>query len=177
MTKQSSQAGKARNQRKTRGAPQQAVPQQLQPSVAGPSNSQLHSNVVSAPRGPFNQASQANAFSIGNLNYDGSVVTHPANEPVNHNAAANQLVGNSNKPTPEDVSKMQYNLLFGPVLDQPELPGPSQTTQQQFHYQPTEVGPTPQAEGEDDSDLFGDIDFEQELANSLQPLVEFNERN
>lgn len=204
------------------------MPQQLQPYVAGPSNSQPHDNVSSAPQGPFNQTSQANTFYAVNLVHDGFVATHPANESVNHNAAANQL-GNSNKPTPDDVSKMQYNLLFGPVLNQPKLPGPSQapgtsqaagdltlesmidpalweaapmdftyqsqaqtiqqpqappqqqevqqTVQQHFHYQPAEVGPTQQAEGEDDSDLFGDIDFEQELANSLQPLVDFNARN
>lgn len=93
--------------------------------MAGPSNSQPDAHVVSAPQGPLNQTSQANTFHAGNLNYDGFVTTHPANEPVNQNAAANQL-GNSNKPTPDDVSKMQYNLLFGPVLNQPKLPGPSQ---------------------------------------------------
>lgn len=196
--------------------------------MAGPSNSQPHDHVVSAPQGAFNQTSQANTFYAGNFNHDGFVATHPASEPVNHNAAANQL-GSSNKPTPDDMSKMQYNLLFGPLLDHPKLPGPSQgpetshavgdltlesmidpalwedapmdftyqspvqtiqqpqappqqqevqqTVQQHFHHQPAEIGPTQQAEGEDDSDLFGDIDFEQELAKSLQPLVDFNARN
>lgn len=123
---------------------------------------------------------------------------------------------------------MQYNLLFGPVAQQPELPSQSKGTssnqtaenlnidsvldsslwegspmelttqfqeqpnkQQQAVNQQQEVQQSVQGQSVqhqasevdsaqramEDDDLFGDIDFDQQLTDMLKPLSEFNARN
>lgn len=118
ITKKSSQAIQAQNPSE---APPQEQPQQVQHFSAGPANVQPPANAATAVQGPVNQAGQANNNPINNLNRSGSVQTPQPNEPVNQNVAPSQP-NEPNKPTPDELAKMQYNLLFGPVQKKPEAP-------------------------------------------------------
>lgn len=64
---------------------------------------------------------QTNNLRVNNLNDGGSALAQQPNELVNDSVALNQPA-ESNQPTPEALARMQYNLLFGNVAQQPELP-------------------------------------------------------
>lgn len=124
-TKKSSQAVQAQTPSEARELPPQEQPQQVQHFTAGPANGHPRADAAVASQGPVNQAGQENVIPMNNLNQGGSTQTHQPNELVNHNVAPSQPT-EPNKPTPEEVSQMQYNLLFGPVLKQPEVPSQPQ---------------------------------------------------
>lgn len=148
---------------------------------------------------------------VDNLNDGSSAPAQQPNELANDNVALNQPV-ESNQPTPEALAKMQYNLLFGSVVQQPEVPSQSQGSssnqtaenlnldsvldsslwegspmdftnqsqelpnqQQEVQHQAYEVDSAQHAM--EDDDLFGDIAFDQQSADSLTPLADFNAGN
>lgn len=147
---------------------------------------------------PVNNINQTNNLRV-NLNDGGSAPAQQPNELVNDSVALNQPV-ESKQPTPEALARMQYNLLFGNVAQQPNFPSQldgssSDQTAENLNLdsvldpslwedspmdftnqrQASEVDSAQRAM--EDDDLFGDIDFDQQDADSLRQLAEFNSRN
>lgn len=197
----------------SREQPQQVQPQQAYHFSAGSDDSYSHANAAIPAQGPVNQTDQANSLSVSSPSNDGFTPAHQPSGLVNDNVAPNQPADSSTS-TPDAVAQMQYNLLLGPVLEQPNVPTKSQASsssqavetpnfnsslnssltegstmdftyqsqEQPFQQQAFQVEPAQPAMGDDD--LFGDgdidlanIDLEQELADSLAPLAEFNTLN
>lgn len=209
-TKKSSQAARAPNPSQAREARPQEQPQPVEPFAAGPANGHARSDAAIAAQAPLNQVGQANNIPINDLSHGGSVQTRQPNQLVNHNAAPSQP-SEPKKPTPEEVTEMQYNLFFGNVMKKPDTPSQpqassssraggnqtpipvldtslwgfspmdhtDQTLSQPVAHESVEVESAQQAA--DGDDMFGDLDFEQqlelELAGSLAPVADFNSRN
>lgn len=148
--------------------PQQVEPQQVQPQQshhfsAGPGTSYPHATAEIAAPGPVNQTEQAINLPVNNLNDDGFLPDHQPSELVNNNVAPSQPV-ESNKPTPDALANMQYNLLFGPVLKQPDTPSQSQGSSSSQAVEP------PNLDSVLDSSLFEDSPMEITYQSQEQPL-------
>lgn len=214
-TKKSSQAARAPNPSQAREARPHEQPQRVEPFTAGPANGHAHADSPIASQAPVNQVGHANNIPINDLNHGGSFQPHQPNELVNHGVAPGQP-SEPKKPTPEEVTEMQYNLFFGAILKQPDTPSQPQASSSsraggnptpipvldtslwgfspmdhtdQTQGQPTQPQPVAHQSSEvesaqqavDGDDMFGDLDFEQqlelELADSLAPVAEFNSQN
>lgn len=112
-TENSSQANEAQTQRHAHEA------QQIQPFAAGPANGHQNSDAANAAQGPVSQTDLTLPINTLTLNDGGLDSAHHPNELDNHSVAYNQPV-HSNKPTPDEVAKMQYNLFFGHLQEQPD---------------------------------------------------------
>ncbi|KAL2292381.1 hypothetical protein FJTKL_09359 [Diaporthe vaccinii] len=129
-TKKSSQAARAQNPseaREAREAGPREQPQRIESYAAGPSNGHAHADAPIASQAPVNQVGHANNIPINDLNHGGSFQAHQPNELVNHGVTPSHP-SEPKKPTPEEVTEMQYNLFFGPILKQPDTPSQPQAS-------------------------------------------------
>lgn len=158
----SSHATQAQPQAEALHAPSQEQPQQVQHFATGPGTSYAHASPEIAAQGPANQTEQANHSPVTNLNDDGVLPDHQPTELVNDNLAPNKAA-ESNKPTPDALANMQYNLLFGPVLKQPDVPSQSQGSSSSQTVEPLNLDSVV------DSSLFEDSSMDFTYQSQEQP--------